>query len=270
MLTRCPYKDCSHQWEFLAENASARSSNGFYRSHCPKCERRATLKPIEIWEQLERKVAYLGAKGCLSGGPSLPLTVNSCSGVDPQTAPIIETNLDTNAKAGRATDSATGFLPPLHVVLEDIRSLHNVGSIFRTSDAFGFRYLHLCGITGTPDRKDVKKTSLSSEGYIEWKYHMSGIHAVSDLKALGVKIISLECSDTSIDISDLQLEPLGSAPLCLVLGNEVSGVSEEILAASDLICHIPMRGIKESLNVSVAFGVAAFSISNLLRKAYLV
>jgi tRNA G18 (ribose-2'-O)-methylase SpoU len=113
----------------------------------------------------------------------------------------------------------------------------------------------------------VKKTSLSAEGNIDWKYYISGMHAVSDLKELGVKIISLERSESSLDISELTPESLVDQPLCLVLGNEVSGVSEEILAASDMICHIPMRGMKESLNVSVAFGVAAFSISNLLRKS---
>jgi tRNA G18 (ribose-2'-O)-methylase SpoU len=200
------------------------------------------LKPIEIWQQLERKVDYLEGKGCLSG----PSEQQSMSSKDRSLKPV------------------------LHVVLEDIRSLHNVGSIFRSSDAFGFSYLHLCGITGTPDRKDVKKTSLSAEVNVEWKYYMSAVHAVSELKDLGFKVISLECSGSSIDISELTPEAIGNQPLCLVLGNEVSGVSEEILAVSDMTCHIPMLGIKESLNVSVAFGVAAFSISNLLRKAYQV
>jgi 23S rRNA (guanosine2251-2'-O)-methyltransferase len=241
VLTRCPYKDCSFQWDYSeTESSDFRSSNGFYRSHCPECSRKATLKPIEVWRQLERKVVYLEGKGCLSG---------------------------SSEQSSAKSDEGWPEEPVLHVVLEDIRSLHNVGSIFRTSDAFGFRYLHLCGITGTPDRKDVKKTSLSAESNVEWKYYMSAVHAVAELKELGFKVISLECSDSSVDISELTPEAIGNQPLCLVLGNEVSGVSEEILAVSNMICHIPMRGIKESLNVSVAFGVAAFSISNLLRKA---
>ncbi len=198
------------------------------------------MKPIEVWQQLERKLVYLEGKGFLSGSPDQAFA-----------------NSDDRLQE-----------PVLHVVLEDIRSLHNVGSIFRTSDAFGFKYLHLCGITGTPDRKDVKKTSLSAEVNIEWKYYISAVHAVTELKERGFKVISLECSENSLDISELTPELIKAQPLCLVLGNEVSGVSEEILASSDMTCHIPMRGIKESLNVSVAFGVAAFSISNLLRRAY--
>ena len=253
MITRCPYKNCSYQWDYSeVDSGDVRSSNGFYRGRCPECARKATLKPIEIWEQLERKVVYLQGKGSLSGSSE-----HSSNHSSNHPSELSSANLDDRLQE----------LPVLHVVLEDIRSLHNVGSIFRTSDAFGFRYLHLCGITGTPDRKDVKKTSLSAEGNIDWKYYISGMHAVSDLKELGVKIISLERSESSLDISELTPESLVDQPLCLVLGNEVSGVSEEILAASDMICHIPMRGMKESLNVSVAFGVAAFSISNLLRKS---
>jgi tRNA G18 (ribose-2'-O)-methylase SpoU len=245
VLTRCPYKDCSFEWDYSEANSvDSRSSNGFYRSHCHKCARKATLKPIEVWQQLERKVAYLEGKGCLSGS-----------------------SVEVSASSDNQSNSR-GNEPVLHVVLEDIRSLHNVGSIFRTSDAFGFRYLHLCGITGTPDRNSVKKTSLSAEVNVDWKYYVSAVHAIAELKERGYKVVSLECSPTSRDISELTHEAIGSQPLCLVLGNEVSGVSEEILAVSDMTCHIPMRGIKESLNVSVAFGVAAFSISNLFWKAH--
>lgn len=253
MITRCPYKNCSYQWDYSeVDSGDVRSSNGFYRGRCPECARKATLKPIEIWEQLERKVVYLQGKGSLSGSSEHSSNHPSNHSSEPSSA-----NLDDRLQE----------TPVLHVVLEDIRSLHNVGSIFRTSDAFGFRNLHLCGITGTPDRKDVKKTSLSAEGQVDWKYYISGMHAVSELKEIGVKIISLERSESSLDISELTPDALVHQPLCLVLGNEVSGVSEEILAASDMICHIPMRGMKESLNVSVAFGIAAFSISNLLGKS---
>ena len=245
MKTRCPYPDCSHQWDFdESSSQDFRSSNGFYRGRCVKCERHATLKPIEIWEQLERKILYLGGKGALRGGSEIE---------------------DPGEKSVNAQPSLD--LGHMHVILEDIRSLHNVGSIFRTSDAFGFGHLHLCGITGTPDRKDVKKTSLSAEGHLEWQYHISGMQAVTALREVDATIISLERCDGSVDISELSLERFSTKPLCLVLGNEVSGVSEEIRHASTLICHIPMRGMKESLNVSVAFGVAAYTISNLMQKA---
>ncbi len=174
---------------------------------------------------MERKVTYLGGKNCLEGGPAI------------------------------------STLARLSVVLDDIRSLHNVGAIFRTSDAFGFQQIHLCGITGTPDRHDVKKTSLTAEEHISWRYHVSALEAVAAAQAAGAKILALERNETSFDIATFSREQLGTAPLCLVVGNEVSGVTEEVLAQSDFVCHIPMRGVKESLNVSVAFGVAAFCLS---------
>ena len=227
MLTRCPYGDCAEQWQQDEDVPGLRrSSNGFIKSTCPQCKRPATLRPLEIWQQMERKVTYLAGKNCLEGGPA--------------------------QGAG---------LPMLSVVLDDIRSLHNVGSIFRSSDAFGFRQIHLCGITGTPDRHDVRKTSLTAEEYISWRYHINALDAINTLRASGTKIMSLERCQDSVDISKFTSEQLGPAPLCLVLGNEVSGVTEEVLAQSDFVCHIPMQGIKESLNVSVAFGVAAFCLS---------
>lgn len=203
-----------------------RSSNGFIRGSCPACKRKITMKPHELQAQMERKIAYLAGKDCLSGGPK-------------------REQITTN----------------LSVCLDDIRSLHNVGSIFRTSDAFGFEEIHLCGITGTPDRKDVKKTSLTAETNINWQYHVNSLEAVLALKSRGVRIISLEHSEKSFDIATLDSTIEKSAPLCLVLGNEVSGVSEEVLELSDFVCHIKMHGMKESLNVSVAFGIAAYCIA---------
>ncbi len=237
MQTRCPYPDCSHQWLYDDANSSDRkSSNGFFRARCASCDRPATIKPIEIWQQLERKIVYLGSRNCLSGGPT--------------------------ADSGNVHDKKA---PAMSVLLDDIRSLHNVGSVFRSADAFGFSQLYLCGITGTPDRRDVKKTSLSAEASVDWQYHINGLASVAEVRAQGGTIISLERTAHSQDISEVNMELLAGKPVCLVLGNEVSGVSEELLTGSDIVCHIPMHGIKESLNVSVAFGVAAFCLSKAWR-----
>lgn len=239
MQTRCPYPDCSQLWLYdEITTVDQRSSNGFFRGRCAVCERPATIKPIEVWQQLDRKVVYLSGKDCLRGGP----------------APDVET-----------INGSGPSVSAMSVLLDDIRSLHNVGSVFRTSDAFGFAQIYLCGITGTPDRHNVKKTSLSAETSVSWQYHVSGLESIALVKAQGGIIVSLERNAQSQDISELNPGLLSGKPLCLVLGNEVSGVSEELLAASDIVCHIPMHGIKESLNVSVAFGVAAFCLSKGLR-----
>jgi tRNA(Leu) C34 or U34 (ribose-2'-O)-methylase TrmL len=248
MLTFCPFKDCAHVWrQDEIRDGFHRHSNGYIRGECHQCGRKITMKPHEFIAQMERKVAYLTGQDCLSGGPWK----------DPAGGEIA-----ASAEAGSEPREPA----QLSVCLDDIRSLHNVGSIFRTADAFGFGEIHLCGITGTPDRRDVKKTSLTAETNINWFYHFNALEAVLGLKQRGVKIAALEHSEGSLDIANLTETMIGGAPLCLVLGNEVSGVSEEILALSDLICHIKMHGVKESLNVSVAFGIAAYCIARATNK----
>ncbi len=144
----------------------------------------------------------------------------------------------------------------LYVICDNIRSLYNVGSVFRTSDALGVRKIFLCGITGTPEQSGLKKVSLGAENSIEWEYYKQTWRLVDKLKKEGIKIISLELSAKSINIKNLRPK----FPCAIVLGNEVTGISEAILKRSDYIVKIPMRGIKESLNVSVAFGIAAHNI----------
>jgi tRNA G18 (ribose-2'-O)-methylase SpoU len=157
-------------------------------------------------------------------------------------------------------------MPILHAVLDDIRSLHNVGSIFRSADAFGFEHLHLCGITGTPDRREVRKTSLTAESNVGWRYCINGLEAIAYVRQSHPYVIALERCEDSVDIGKIDWQSVIHSSLAvLVVGNEVSGISEELLATADLKCHIPMRGIKESLNVSVAFGVAAYSIASALQ-----
>jgi 23S rRNA (guanosine2251-2'-O)-methyltransferase len=146
-------------------------------------------------------------------------------------------------------------------VLEDIRSLWNVGSMFRTADAMGMGKLFLTGITGTPPRKEIEKTSLGAEDHVGWSYHGQALEILPKLKAQGIVILALERCKTSKPISEIarKFDPLKR--IALVVGNEVTGVSPETLAACDDVADLPMCGVKESLNVAVAFGVAAYALA---------
>ncbi len=148
------------------------------------------------------------------------------------------------------------------VLLNNIRSLHNVGSIFRTADGAGVEKVYLCGITGHPPDSKISKTALGAEKEVPWEYHRNAGEVLRRLKAAGHRIVLLEQLEQSISYE--KFEP--AAPLCLVVGNEIEGVSEELLALCDQTIEIPMAGLKNSLNVSVAFGVVAFHIGNLLRR----
>lgn len=147
--------------------------------------------------------------------------------------------------------------PPLEVLLDNIRSCYNVGSIIRTCDGAGVGHAHLCGITPTPDHPKVGKTALGADKSVTWSYHRNGLDEVLRLKAAGKKIWSLEnrvLSSSIFDCSPTTVE----GPVVLVVGNEVSGVDPGILEASDKIFSLPMLGHKSSLNAVVAFGAAVY------------
>jgi 23S rRNA (guanosine2251-2'-O)-methyltransferase len=144
------------------------------------------------------------------------------------------------------------------VVLDNIRSALNVGSIIRTCDAFGIREVYLCGITPGADNFKVLKTSLGAEKSIVYTNPRNTFDAIQNLKKRGYQIISLEINKSSTDISSYIPKRKN---VVLVLGNEVSGISEDVLDLSDEIIMIPMKGKKESLNVSVAFGIAAYCLT---------
>lgn len=143
------------------------------------------------------------------------------------------------------------------VICDDIRSLYNVGSIFRTSDAVGVDKIYLCGISGRPDsvltKEKIAKVSLGAEKIIPWEYKKQSWRLIEKLRNDGYQIIALEIAKSSINYRKFKPK----FPLVLVLGNEVSGVRKSILEKSDDIIEIPMRGQKESLNVSVAFGIVS-------------
>jgi len=145
---------------------------------------------------------------------------------------------------------------PLVVVLNNIRSLHNVGSIFRTADGSGVSKIWLCGITGYPPNNQISKTALGSEDCVDWEYSKSAVSVLKDLKKKGYQIVILEQMEKSISYD--KFDP--KFPVCCVVGNEIDGVSEDILSLCDEAIEIEMAGIKNSLNVSVAFGIIAYSI----------
>lgn len=147
---------------------------------------------------------------------------------------------------------------PVSAIVEDVRSLLNVGSIFRTADAAGITQLYLCGITGCPPRKEIAKASLGAENHVPWEYFAHPLDIMLSLKRRGVTIMALEKTDNSRPLPDVLSDGTLHRPLCFVVGNEVTGVSPEVLVNCDQVCHLPMKGCKESLNVSVAFGIAAY------------
>jgi 23S rRNA (guanosine2251-2'-O)-methyltransferase len=152
----------------------------------------------------------------------------------------------------------------LTAVVEDVRSLWNVGSMFRTADAAGVDKLYLCGITGAPPRNEIAKTSLGAENHVFWQYFPHALDIIPELKAKGVQILGLEKNNSSQSLTDVLNSGQISRPVCFVVGNEVRGLSIEVMAYCDLICHLPMQGYKESLNVSVAFGIAAYFLNTFI------
>ena len=146
---------------------------------------------------------------------------------------------------------------PVYVLLNSIRSAYNVGSMFRTSDGAMIEKLYLCGYTPHPPQKEVLKTALGSTESVEWEYIENPIDVVKDLKKKGIKICALE--QTSDSLSYYKLES-SSLPLCLIVGNEISGVSQELIDLCDFCIDIPQFGIKQSLNVAVAYGISIFEL----------
>ena len=144
------------------------------------------------------------------------------------------------------------------VLLDNIRSAWNVGSILRSADGFGFTHAYLCGITPTADHEAVTKTSLGAEDSVPWSYHKDAVKLVKGLKAEGWKIYALEEDVRATEISHAA-NALDTAQQVLIVGNEVTGVDPELLDLCDQISYIPMRGEKKSFNVAIAFGIAAYA-----------
>lgn len=149
---------------------------------------------------------------------------------------------------------------PFAVCLNNIRSLYNVGSIFRTSDGAGVEKIWICGITGHPPNNQITKTALGAEEHVAWEYRLDICSVLEELKDKGYQIIMLEQTQSSSSYKSVELK----APVCLVVGNEIEGVSSDIVRYCDHAIEIEMAGIKNSLNVAVAFGVVAYHFRNCL------
>ena len=152
---------------------------------------------------------------------------------------------------------------PLVIVLDNIRSMHNVGSAFRTSDAFLVRKIYLTGITATPPHRDINKTALGATESVAWEYVESTRVAVKRLKEDGFTIVSVEQAEPHISLEKLTLGK--NKKYCLVFGNEVSGVSDEGIGLSDFCLEIPQSGTKHSLNISVSVGIVLWHFYNIFR-----
>ncbi len=151
----------------------------------------------------------------------------------------------------------------IYVIAENIRSLHNVGSIFRTSDAARISKLYLCGFSGQPPRNEISKTALGADKTVPWEYQREAVKVVHKLKKENIPIIILEHTDSCDEYTALNY----TSPLCLVIGNEVEGISEDVVKLADQAIEIPMFGIKHSLNVGVAYGIVLFHILEQQKKS---
>ncbi|MFM7021560.1 MAG: RNA methyltransferase [Flavobacteriales bacterium] len=153
---------------------------------------------------------------------------------------------------------------PLIILLDNIRSLNNVGAIFRTADAFLLEGIYLCGITATPPHREIQKTALGATESVNWKHFENILDAIEDLKDNGYKIISIEQVEKPVYLQDFQ--PEKAAKYAIVLGNEVEGVSQEVINQSDYCIEVPQLGTKHSLNVSVCAGILIWDMFVKLRK----
>ncbi|KAB1069747.1 RNA methyltransferase [Tamlana haliotis] len=147
---------------------------------------------------------------------------------------------------------------PIIIVLDNIRSLNNIGSVFRTSDAFLIEKIYLCGITATPPHKDIHKTALGSTDTVAWEYVENTMDLVEKLKAESVQICAIEQAENATMLNDFEVAP--NTKYALVFGNEVKGVAQTVVSASDTVIEIPQYGTKHSLNISVSCGVVVWDL----------
>jgi 23S rRNA (guanosine2251-2'-O)-methyltransferase len=154
---------------------------------------------------------------------------------------------------------------PFIVVLDNVRSAHNVGSVFRTSDAFLVESICLCGITSTPPDKEIRKTALGATESVEWQYFNNTLDAISLLKNNNYKIIAIEQTDKSISLNDFEITR--NDKYALIFGNEVKGVEQKIIDLCDYSVEIPQFGTKHSFNISVCAGIVLWEMSSKFQRS---
>lgn len=152
---------------------------------------------------------------------------------------------------------------PFLIVLDNVRSLNNIGSIFRSADAFLVEAVWLCGITATPPHRDIHKSALGATESVDWKYFASSVEAVTDLKEKGYFIVAVEQTDASVPLERFTVEP--GRKYALVFGHEIKGVSEEVAGIADVCIEIPQYGTKHSFNVAVSAGIVLWELAGRTR-----
>jgi tRNA G18 (ribose-2'-O)-methylase SpoU len=156
------------------------------------------------------------------------------------------------------TDFKQAQKTPITIVLDDIRSLHNIGSVFRTADAFLIEKIYLCGITATPPHKEIHKTALGATETVAWEYQNNVAEVIAQLKQNKVKVFAVEQVEKAVFLQDFKVEK--ETKYALVFGNEVYGVSQEAIAQCDGAIEIPQLGTKHSLNISVSAGIVVWDL----------
>ena len=152
---------------------------------------------------------------------------------------------------------------PLIVILDDVRSLNNIGSVFRTADGFAISHIYLCGITATPPHPDIHKTALGAEDSVSWSHEADVVSLVERLRAQGVVVCAIEQVMGSVSLPDFRVEP--EKTYAVILGNEVKGVSQGAVDSADLCIEIPQCGTKHSLNVSITAGIVMWDLFKQMR-----
>ena len=147
---------------------------------------------------------------------------------------------------------------PVKIILDNIRSQHNIGSVFRTADAFRLQEIILCGITATPPNREMHKTALGATDSVEWIHRERTLDAIIELKKDSFQIIAVEQTENSVSLEELQLSATGK--YAIVFGHEIRGIEQEIIDLSDLVVEIPQYGTKHSLNISVAAGIVIWEV----------
>ncbi|NNC69537.1 MAG: RNA methyltransferase [Flavobacteriaceae bacterium] len=152
---------------------------------------------------------------------------------------------------------------PIIVILDNIRSLNNIGSVFRTSDAFLIEKIYLCGITASPPHNDIHKTALGATESVEWEYVESTLQLIKKLQTENIEIVSIEQADKAIVLNEFY--PIKHKTIAVVFGNEIKGIDQEVVSLSDHCIDIPQFGTKHSLNISVSCGIVLWDLFNKLK-----
>ncbi len=230
LILKCQRETCGLRYPVV--DGQARSDR------CPRCRGRVELVLERTLEEEPWRVG--AANNHPSSHTPFPLSATTPNPSTPYPSPLV-----------------------IHALLDNIRSAWNVGSMFRSADGAGIARLHLCGISPTPENASVLKTALGAECSVAWDYAPDGVARAEELRATGYKLWAVEQHPRAQLINEALL-PESGHPLVLVVGNEISGVDPGILEHCEQIVYIPMAGAKRSLNVAVAFGIAAFVLRRTL------